>query len=167
MALIDPGIILQLLVTRVKARAALQTVVSVAYPGDPDPEQVAGSEKSFTRLKGLSIVPDKTERSNDEDADAARLAQGTISLSMPVIVPAAVARASFGAVGQACGIVAAMLAGVTLRDTATTHQVDFEMSPRVEIDLEPDEASELLVGVVMFSGTVMRTSGRDIASFVS
>ncbi len=169
MAMIDLGMVQSLVVAAMVSGMGANDnpPLDLLMPGDPDPDpELSGLEasRSMVRLLAIDLLPQSTPRDNAGEADHAAISD--IAVTLLVSTPPAVTVVSFGGIGQVLSLTAMSLAGKTLRDAGSTHQIDFDASPQVSTDPNTDAQRKMLTGVVVATGTVIRTSGASVASYV-
>lgn len=158
-ARIDIGTVLRLVATRFDTLAAGTPPIGVRHLGEPDPP--AGADVWVRQLEPVLAAIQRVRGSGEPDM---------MDIDVSFAVFCSENQNSRYAIGTAASLLRAAFEGETLHDpalpAATVHQIDFTHS-RVEITNIAEEERRIRVGLVSFSGTVVRFSGTSITSHLN
>lgn len=157
--LIDDGVVMRLLVAQIET---INAQVVRVWSGQ-DANEVTTAGQVFVRLVRMKIEPE-VNGARDGDAEI-----GTLTLLLRVTAPAEQQQASQFAAASAAAYVASGLRMATMRDAATSHEVQVE---RVERELtfdgsKSDDQGAEVVAEVTVTGQVKRESGSGVTDYVA
>lgn len=158
-ARIDIGAVLSMLETRLDTLAVGTPPIVVRHLGEPDPP--AGAEAWVRQLEPVLTSLPRVRGTGEPDM---------MDVEAAFAVFCSEAQDSRLAIGTAVSLLRGAFEGETIHDpplpAATVHQIDL-MHCRVEISNIAEEERRIRVGLVTFSGVVIRYAGTSIVNHLN
>lgn len=158
MSLIDPAIVKVLIDTQLETVSG-SVIQAVMHAGDVVPHN------KDRWIKIVAIDLDSLPMDREDDTEATGLDAAAITVTVNCFASQRAMRAKSGALASVMAEVRRVLHRQTLRDVASTHQIDLT-EVRIVEDREIDEQRRISTGMVQATGTVTRLSGATMTAFV-